>query len=89
MAKITVSVHTLIHTISPIRGRKNLNYVQFSEGLMTQGILDLGDLISLTADKVLELSGPPMNFGTANRLIMFAQEDHAKLQSQAKKVRLN
>ena len=56
---------------------------------MTQGILDLGDLISLTADKVLELSGPPMNFGTANRLIMFAQEDHAKLQSQAKKVRLN
>ena len=73
----------------PIRGRKNLNYVQYAEGLMAQGILDLGDLISLTADKVLELSGPPMNFGTANRLTIFAQEDHSELQSQAKKVRLN
>jgi hypothetical protein len=73
----------------PIRGRKKLNYAQFSEGLMAQGILDLGDLISLTADKVLELSGPAMNFGTANRLTMYAREDHMELQSQAKKIRLN
>lgn len=71
----------------PIRGRKNLNYAQFAEGLMAQGILDLGDLISLKADKILELSGPAMNFGTANRLTMFAQEDHMELRGQAKKVR--
>lgn len=56
---------------------------------MAQEILDLGDLLSLTADKVLELSGPPMNYGTANRLMMFAQEDHSELRSQAKKVHLN
>ncbi|KAF8227775.1 hypothetical protein L208DRAFT_1379625 [Tricholoma matsutake] len=65
----------------PICGQKNLNYVQYAMGLMAQGILDLSDLLSLTADKVLELSGPPMNYGTANCLMMFAQEDHSKLWS--------
>ena len=73
----------------PICGWKNLNYVQYATGLMAQGILNLSDLLSLTADKVLELSGPPMNYGTANHLMMFAQKDHSKLQSQVKKVRLN
>lgn len=73
----------------PIRGRKNLNYAQHAEGLMAHGILDLGDLVSLTAEKVLELAGPAINFGTANRLMMFAQEDRNELQSQTKKVRLD
>jgi hypothetical protein len=58
-------------------------------GLMAQGILDLSDLLSLTADKVLELSGPPMNYGTANHLMMFAQEDNSELWSQVKKICLN
>jgi hypothetical protein len=44
----------------PICGWKNLNYVQYAMGLMAQGILDLNDLLSLTADKVLELSGPEL-----------------------------
>jgi hypothetical protein len=73
----------------PIRGRKNLNYAQHAEGLMAHGILDLGDLVSLTAEKVLELAGPSINFGTANRLMMFAQEDQSELQRQVKKVRLD
>ena len=73
----------------PIRGRKNLNYAQHTEGLMAHGILDLGDLVSLTAEKVLELAGPAINFGTANRLMMFAQEDRSELQKQVKKVRLD
>jgi hypothetical protein len=73
----------------PIQGRKNLNYAQHAEGLMAHGILDLGDLLSLTAEKVLELAGPTINFGTANRLIMFRQEDQSELQRQVKKVRLD
>jgi hypothetical protein len=73
----------------PICGRKNLNYAQYAEGLMAQRILNLGDLILLTAEKVLELSSSSMKFGTANHLIMFAQEDHSELWSQVKKVHFN
>ena len=72
----------------PIQGRKNLN-AQHAEGLMAHGILDLGDLVLLTAEKILELAGPSINFGTANHLMMFAQKDQSELQRQVKKVCLD
>ncbi|KAH7917783.1 hypothetical protein BV22DRAFT_998012, partial [Leucogyrophana mollusca] len=55
------------------RGRKNANFRQYTNKLVSNGIEELGDLLELSTEKLQDLGG--MNFGTANRLLRFARED--------------
>jgi hypothetical protein len=69
----------------PIRGKKQLNFVQYGDALSRNGILDLSDIVSLTAEKLQELGG--MTFGIANRLVGYAKDDDKDLQGAAKRAR--
>jgi len=56
-----------------IRGKNNINYVQYLTKFGEHGLIDLQDLEGLSAEKLQELCGMP--FGTANRLVKFVAED--------------
>lgn len=56
------------------RGQDGLNYAQYASPLKANGIIRLDDLIAIrTPEKLQDLAG--MNWGTANRLIRFAEQD--------------
>ncbi|KZP27093.1 hypothetical protein FIBSPDRAFT_1040299 [Athelia psychrophila] len=69
----------------PIRGKRQLDFAQYIDSLKSNGILDLGDLLALSLDKLQELSG--MNFGVANRVMNYAKDDTAQLKRDAKRAR--
>ncbi|KAH7918015.1 hypothetical protein BV22DRAFT_1134919 [Leucogyrophana mollusca] len=71
----------------PVRGRKSPNFSQYTAKLIENGITELGDLIHVSVEKLQELGG--MNFGIANCMYRFAQEDNDALILQAKKARLD
>jgi len=56
-----------------IRGKNNINYLQYLAKFSEHSLLDLQDLEGLSAEKLQELCGMP--FGTANRLVKFVAED--------------
>jgi len=63
------------------RGEDMLNYAQYSGVLNDVGIIRLDDLLEVeSVEKLQQLTG--MNWGTAKRLMKFAQEDRAQLKKQ-------
>ncbi|KAJ6474520.1 hypothetical protein DFH09DRAFT_1109571 [Mycena vulgaris] len=60
----------------PLRGRMKLNYVQYGDLPLDNGLFELSDLANVSAEKLLGLpGGERMNFGIANRLVTYAKED--------------
>jgi hypothetical protein len=68
----------------PVRGRKQLNFAQYVEYLHANRIIELSDVVPLSADQLRELGG--MNFGIASRLLRFATEDNEELLASRKKL---
>ncbi|KAG6874710.1 hypothetical protein C0993_012546, partial [Termitomyces sp. T159_Od127] len=62
--------------IHPIHGKLNLNYAQFAEPLLLNGLYELSDIVDLSVEKLLELGEERLNFGIANLLINYAKEDY-------------
>lgn len=71
----TTDIQTWLSEIDtdPIRGRHNVNYGQYGLVLMDKGIVDVSDLAMLPPEKLEEFTG--MNFGTANRILVYAKDD--------------
>lgn len=59
----------------PVRGKRNINYSQFGQSLASLGIYELSDIVVLDVNRLQELV-PCLNFGIANRLVTYAQEDY-------------
>jgi hypothetical protein len=59
----------------PVRGKRNINYTQFGQSLTSLGIYELSDIVVLDVNQLQELV-PRLNFGIANRLVTYAQEDY-------------
>jgi hypothetical protein len=59
----------------PVRGKRNINYSQYGQSLTSLGIYELSDIVVLDVNRLQELI-PGLNFGTANRLVTYAQEDY-------------
>jgi hypothetical protein len=60
------------------RGEDSLNYGQYADVLKDVGIIRLDDLLEVgSTEKLQELAG--INWGTANRLMKFAQADTQKI----------
>jgi hypothetical protein len=59
----------------PVRGKRNINYSQFGQSLTSLGIYELSDIVVLDVNQLKELV-PHLNFGIANRLVTYAQEDY-------------
>ena len=57
--------------------------MQFVSPLLDNDIVDLRDFLLLSAEKLCDLTG--MKYGTANRLLDFAQEDEAALLNPSNK----
>jgi hypothetical protein len=63
----------------PIRGRKGLNYQQYTAAFEAKGVLELSDLHDLGAETLMQTF--EMNIGMAKRLDRFAKEDRAASQA--------
>ncbi|KAJ3797142.1 hypothetical protein GGU11DRAFT_827474 [Lentinula aff. detonsa] len=60
------------------RGKDELNYQQYNDILVSEGIIRLDDLVDLgTAEKLQNVLGS--NWGTANRLMKYACKDHTDI----------
>jgi hypothetical protein len=60
------------------RGEDNLDYSQYTDALRENGIIRLDDLLAIqTTEKLQALGG--MNWGTASRLLRYAEEDRDDL----------
>jgi hypothetical protein len=59
----------------PVRGKRNIDYSQFGPSLTSLGIYELSDIVVLDVNQLQELV-PRLNFGIANRLVTYAQEDY-------------
>ncbi|KAF8067599.1 hypothetical protein FPV67DRAFT_1669489 [Lyophyllum atratum] len=59
----------------PVRGKRNLNYSQFADPFLSNGIYELSDITTLSVEQLIQLGGDELNFGIANRLVNYAKED--------------
>ena len=59
----------------PVHGKRQIDYSQFGASFTALGIYELSDIIVLDVTQLRELL-PHLNFGIANRLVTYAQEDY-------------